>query len=284
MTATLMDGAALAARVRAGLADEVRELGRLRLATVLVGDDPASDVYMRHKHRAASEIGIDPVDHRLPADVSEEAVTRLVAELNADATIDGVLVQTPLPPRVDEISVTGAVDPLKDVDGFHPFNVGRLHRDRPALVPATAVGVMALLDEYDVPLAGARAVVVGRSDRVGKPVAHLLLQRNATVTVCHSRTRDLARETLAADVLVVAVGVPGIVRADMVKEGAAVVDVGITRTEAGLVGDVDAAARERARFMTPVPGGVGPMTIAMALQNTVQAARLRRGAAEIAPG
>ena len=279
MTATPMDGRALASRVRAEVAEEVRELGALRLATVLVGDDPASDVYIRHKHTAASEVGIEPIDHRLPANASEKDVTALVGELNADPTIDGLLVQTPLPPQMDEIRVTGAVDSLKDVDGFHPQNVGWLHRDRPTLVPATALGVMALLDEYDVPLTGARAVVVGRSDRVGKPVAHLLLQRNATVTICHSRTRELARETLAADVLVVAAGVPGIVRADMVKQGAAVVDVGITRTPGGLVGDVDEAARERAAFLTPVPGGVGPMTVAMLLGNTVLAARLRRRAA-----
>ena len=279
-----MDGMALASRVRAEVAEEVRELGALRLATVLVGDDPASDVYIRRKHEAAGQIGIEPVDHRVPAEASEEDVTALVAELNADASIDGVLVQTPLPPHMDEIRVTGSVEPLKDVDGFHAENVGLLHRDRPKLVPATALGVMALLDEYDVPLTGARAVVVGRSDRVGKPVAHLLLQRNATVTICHSRTRELARETLAADVLVVAAGVPRMIAPEMVKEGAAVVDVGISRTPDGLVGDVDADARERAALLTPVPGGVGPMTVAMLLRNTVLAARLRRVAAPAAPG
>jgi methylenetetrahydrofolate dehydrogenase (NADP+) / methenyltetrahydrofolate cyclohydrolase len=173
--------------------------------------------------------------------------------------------------------VIRALDPVKDVDGFHPLNAGKLYLGRPTLVPATPLGVMALLDEHRVPLEGARAVVVGRSDIVGKPVAHLLIQANATVTICHSRTRELERHTLEADVLVVAVGQPEMVTADMVKQGAAVVDVGINRTENGLVGDVDSAAAERAAFLTPVPGGVGPMTIAMLLRNTVRAARYRRG-------
>jgi methylenetetrahydrofolate dehydrogenase (NADP+)/methenyltetrahydrofolate cyclohydrolase len=269
-----MDGKALAARVRARVAEDVRALGDLGLATVLVGDDPASDVYIRLKHEAAVEAGIRPVDRRLPADTTEEALLQLIAELNADASIHAVLVQTPLPEQIDEVRVTDAVLPEKDVDGFHPLNAGRLYRGRPAIVPATAVGVMALFDEYEVELEGARAAIVGRSDRVGKPLIHLLLQRNATVTVCHSRTRDLARETLAADVLVVAVGVPGIVTAEMVKPGAAVVDVGVNRTEAGLVGDVDAAVGEVAGFLAPVPGGVGPMTIACLLENAVRCARL----------
>jgi methylenetetrahydrofolate dehydrogenase (NADP+) / methenyltetrahydrofolate cyclohydrolase len=275
-----MDGSALAARVRAAVADEVRKLGALRLATVLVGEDAASDVYVRGKHRAAREVGIEPVDHRLPAEVSEPELLALVEELNADGSIHGVLVQTPLPGHMDEILVTGAVDAAKDVDGFNAVNVGRLWRGRPALVPATALGVMELLREYEVAIEGARAVVVGRSDRVGKPLAQLLLLQNATVTICHSRTRELARETSAADVLVVAIGRVGAVTADMVKDGAAVVDVGITRTDAGLAGDVDPGVAERAGLLSPVPGGVGPMTIAMLLRNTVLAARYQRAGLE----
>ena len=272
-----MDGKALAARIRSELADEVRELGELGLATVLVGDDPASEVYIRLKHDAAEAAGIRAVDRRLPAETSEEEVLELIAALNEDDTVDGILVQTPLPAHMDEITVTDAVAAAKDVDGFNPLNTGRLYRGRPALVPATAAGVMRLLDEYELPLAGRHAVVVGRSDRVGKPLALLLLHRDATVTLCHSRTAELAEQTRAADVLAVAVGREGLVSADMVKNGAVVVDVGMNRGASGLVGDVDPAAAERASYITPVPGGVGPMTIAMVLQNTVRAARARRG-------
>jgi methylenetetrahydrofolate dehydrogenase (NADP+)/methenyltetrahydrofolate cyclohydrolase len=272
-----MDGRALAARVRAEVAAEVRELGEIVLATVLVGDDPASALYIASKHKAAEEVGIRPVDHRLPAEVSEDEVVALVAKLSRDDRVDGVLPQLPLPAHVDEARVIGTVDPVKDVDGFHPWNAGRLYLGRPTLVPATPLGIMALLDEYEVPLTGAEAVVVGRSQIVGKPVAHLLLQEHATVTLCHSRTRDLAAHTSRADVLVVAAGTAGVVRADMVKEGAAVIDVGQNKTGSGLVGDVEPGAAERARLITPVPGGVGPMTIAMLLRNTVRAARYRRG-------
>ncbi len=272
-----MDGRALAAQVRARVRDEAAQLGDVALATVLVGDDPASEVYIRLKHAAAEEVGIRPIDHRLSAEVSEAEVWSLLADLNSDEAVDGVLVQTPLPPQLDEVATTGRVTPSKDVDGFHEQNAGALYRGRPTLVPATALGVMALLEEYRIALAGARAVVVGRSDRVGKPVAHLLLQANATVTICHSQTADLRRETRAADVLVVAAGRPGMVTADMVADGVAVVDVGINRTEAGIAGDVAPGVAERAAFLTPVPGGVGPMTIAMLLSNTVTAARLRRG-------
>lgn len=272
-----MDGKALAARVRAQVADEVRELGELGLATVLVGEDPASETYIRLKHEAAKEVGIRPVDRRLPVETSQEELLEVVEALNADDEIDGILVQTPLPPQIDEITATDAVAAAKDVDGFHPLNAGRLYRGRPTLVPATAAGIMALLDEYEIPLDGARAVVLGRSDRVGKPVALLLLHRHATVAICHSHTDDLARYTLDADVLVVAIGSAGLVTADMVKQGATVIDVGMNATDAGLVGDTDPGVAERAAFLTPVPGGVGPMTIAMLLQNTVRAARLRRG-------
>jgi methylenetetrahydrofolate dehydrogenase (NADP+) / methenyltetrahydrofolate cyclohydrolase len=272
-----MDGRALAARVRAEVAEDARGHGEIVLATVLVGDDPASDLYIRSKHAAAEEVGIRPLDHRLPADVAEEEVIELVSELSEDDGVDGILPQLPLPAHIDEAKVIRAVDPVKDVDGFHPFNAGQLYLGRPTLVPATPLGIIALLEEYGVPLKGADAVVVGRSDIVGKPVTHLLLQSNATVTMCHSRTRDLGEHTLRADVLVVATGSAGLVRAEMVKEGAAVIDVGQNKTENGLVGDVEEAAAERAGLITPVPGGVGPMTIAMLLRNTVRAARYRAG-------
>jgi len=275
--ATVMDGRALAERIRAEVKEEAAELGELGLATVLVGDDPASDIYIRRKHEAAQEVGIVSTDIRLPADTGEEELLERVAELNGDDEVDGILVQLPLPEHIDEARVIRAVDAVKDVDGFHPFNAGQLYLGRPTLVSATPIGIMTLLAEYDIPLNGARAVVVGRSDIVGKPVAHLLLQQNATVTICHSRTADLARETLDADVLVVAAGQPALVTVDMVKTGSTVVDVGMNRTAAGLVGDVDPGAMEIAAFMTPVPGGVGPMTIASLLRNTVRAARFRRG-------
>jgi len=272
-----MDGRALAERVRADVAEDVRRLGGLGLATVLVGDDPASHLYIGMKQKAAEEAGIRPLDHRLPADTPEEELLALVARLNEDGDVDGILVQLPLPEHVDEALVLRTVEPVKDVDGLHPVSAGQLLLGRPTLVPATPLGIMALLDEYEVALARKRAVVVGRSNIVGKPVSQLLLQRNATVTVCHSRTEELERHTLDADVLVAAAGSPGLVGADMVKVGAAVVDVGQNPTDAGLVGDVDPGAAERAAFITPVPGGVGPMTIAMLLLNTVRAAHFRRG-------
>jgi methylenetetrahydrofolate dehydrogenase (NADP+)/methenyltetrahydrofolate cyclohydrolase len=272
-----MDGAALAARLREQIKEEVEELGHVGLATVLVGDDPASDVYIRLKHKAADAAGIEAVDHRLPVSTSEDELVELVDELNEDDSIDGILVQTPLPDHVDEARLMRAIDPMKDVDGLHPFSAGQLYLGRQTLVPATPLGVMHLLDEYRIPLAGARAVVVGRSPLVGKPMALLLLQANATVTICHSRTVDLARHTLDADLLVAAVGLPEVITSDMVKQGATVVDVGITRTEAGLVGDVDADVAEIAAYLTPVPGGVGPMTIAALLENAVRAARYRSG-------
>ena len=276
MAATLMKGGPLAERIRAEVADEVRELGQVGLATLQVGEDEASTVYLRLKHAAAAEVEIVSVDRKLPHAISEDELLGLVAELNGDDAIDGVLVQLPLPDHIDEARVIAAVDPVKDVDGFHPLNAGQLYLGHAAHVPATPLGVMALLAEYRIPLDGARAVVVGRSNIVGKPVAHLLLQANATVTICHSHTDDLERQTLDADVLVVAAGTPEVVTADMVKSGSAVVDVGINRVEGGLVGDVDPDAAQRAAFITPVPGGVGPMTIAMLLRNTVRAARYRR--------
>src|ERR671933_568279 len=272
-----MDGAALAARIRSEVAEEVRDLGELKLVTVQVGEDPASTIYLRLKHKAAQEVGIVTDDRKLPDETTEDELLALVAALNSDDAVHGILVQLPLPPQIDEARVIRAVDPVKDVDGFHPFNAGELYLGRPTLVPATPLGIMALLAEHRVPLEGAEAVVIGRSDIVGKPIAHLLLQANASVTICHSRTRELARYTLEADVLVVAVGSPEVVTADMVKQGSTVVDVGINRTDTGVVGDVAPDAAELAGFLTPVPRGVGPMTNPMLLRNTVKAARYRRG-------
>ena len=273
-----MDGAALAARIRREVKAEAAELGPLGLATVLVGDDAASQIYIGKKHEAAREAGIEPHDHHLPADTSEADLLTLVAALNADEAVDGILVQLPLPAHVDESRVLRSVAPIKDVDGFHPASAGQLYLDEPTFVPATPLGIMALLEEYGVPLEGAHAVVIGRSTIVGKPVALLLLRANATVTICHSRTTDLARHVAEADVLVAAVGKAGVVSAEMVKPGSVVIDVGMNRTEAGLRGDVDPDAAERARLITPVPGGVGPMTIAMLLRNTLKAAQYRTGA------
>ena len=272
-----LDGKALAARVLAEVAAEVAELGDLGLATILVGDDPASEIYIRLKHKAAGEVGIRPIDRRLPADSTQEDVIAAVEELNEDDSVDGLLVQLPLPGGLDETRVIEAIEAVKDVDGIHPLNAGLLYLGRPTLVGATPLGILALLDEHDIPLEGVDAVVIGRSDIVGKPVAHLLLQRNATVTICHSRTQGLADIARRADVLVVAVGRDRMVKPDWVKPGATVVDVGMNRSDEGLFGDVDPAALEVAGAMTPVPGGVGPMTIAMLLRNTVHAARFRRG-------
>lgn len=273
-----MDGAALASRLREEIKDDVAELGHVGLATVLVGDDPASDIYIRHKHRASEAAGIEAFDKRLPATTPEEELLEVVEELNDDDSVDGILVQTPLPGQIDEGRIMLAIDPIKDVDGMHPFNAGQLFLGRQTLVPATPLGIMELLNEYRIQIAGARAVVVGRSPLVGKPMAMLLLRANATVTICHSRTDDLARQTLDADLLVAAVGQPGVITADMVKQGATVVDVGITRTGEGLLGDVEKDVSEVAAFLTPVPGGVGPMTIAALLRNAVRAARYRSGA------
>ncbi|MFL6030448.1 MAG: bifunctional 5,10-methylenetetrahydrofolate dehydrogenase/5,10-methenyltetrahydrofolate cyclohydrolase [Gaiellaceae bacterium] len=273
-----MDGRALAARIREELQADVAEFGDVRLATVLVGDDPASQIYIRLKHKHADEVGIQALDKRLPQETSEEELLELVRELNEDDSVDGILVQTPLPPQIDEARVMRALDPMKDVDGLHPFNAGQLFLGFETLVGATPIGVMRLLGEYKIPIAGARAVVVGRSVIVGRPLALLLLHANATVTICHSRTDDLARHTLDADILVAAVGYLGLITADMVKTGAAVIDVGMNRTEEGLFGDVDPGVADVAGFLTPVPGGVGPMTIACMLENALKAARYRKGA------
>ena len=280
-----MDGKALGARVREEVAAAVAEIGHVGLATVLVGDDPASHIYIDLKQKAAVQAGMEARDLKLPADTSEEELLATIAALNADDGIDGLLVQLPLPDHIDENRAIEAIAPGKDVDGIHPINAGRLYLGRPTLVPGTPLGIMRMLDEYEIPLEGARAVVVGRSAIVGKPMAHLLLRRNATVTICHSRTQDLARHTLDADVLVAAVGRTHLISADMVKAGAAVIDVGMNRDESSrkVLGDVDPSAMEQAAYMTPVPGGVGPMTIAMVLQNAVTAARLRRAVPVAAP-
>src|SRR5581483_5655807 len=277
MPAQLIDGRALAAKVREEVAAEVEELGRVGLATVLAGDDPASHVYINLKQRHAREAGIEARDLKLPAETTEAELLATIEELNADDAVDGLLVQLPLPGHLDEARVMEAIDPAKDIDGIHPFNAGSLYLGRPRLVPGTPLGIMRMLAEYDIELEGARAVVLGRSAIVGKPMAHLLLQASATVTICHSRTQDLERHTLDADVLVAAVGQLHLVGADMVKAGATVIDVGMNRTEDGLFGDVDPGAMDVAAYITPVPGGVGPMTIAMVLKNTATAARVRRG-------
>jgi len=281
VAARIIDGKAVAASVRERVAAEVSQFegehGRAPvLATVIVGDDPASAVYVRNKHKACEEAGMGSVHHGLPADTSESELLELVGELGLDREVDGILVQLPVPDHIDPDRVVAAIDPGKDVDGLTPVNAGLLAHGMPGLVPCTPSGVMELLRHEGVELEGAEAVVVGRSKLVGVPVARLLLGANATVTVCHSRTRDLAGACARADVLVAAVGVPRLLGGAAVKRGAVVIDVGVNRTEDGLVGDVDfEAAAERAAAITPVPGGVGPMTIAMLLVNTVAAARAR---------
>jgi len=283
MPATVLDGKALAARIRGDLKLETEKLAAEGiapgLAVVLVGDDPASQIYVRNKTTACAQAGIQTFDHRLPATTSTGELLGLVSELNTDARVDGILIQLPLPSGIDARRVLFAVDPRKDVDGIHPENVGRLLMGEPRFVACTPFGVMKLIEEAHLALPGAQAVVVGRSNMVGKPMAALLLNANATVTVCHSKTRDLAAAVGRADLLVAAVGRPEMIRGEWIKTGAVVIDVGINRTAEGkLLGDVQyAPAAERAAAITPVPGGVGPMTIAMLLANTVTAARLRAG-------
>jgi len=250
-----------------------------RLEVVRVGDDPASVAYVRLKARRARELGIQSRVHALPEDTSEEALLSLLQELNADPEVDGILVQLPLPPGIGVARVLEAIAPEKDVDGFHPLNVGRLWSQGPGagLVPCTPAGVMRLLAHYEIPVAGRRAVVVGRSNIVGKPMAAMLLHADATVSLAHSKTQDLSALTREAELLVSAVGRPGYLKPEMVRPGAVVVDVGITRVGGRLLGDADPAVAEVASALTPVPGGVGPMTVAMLMQNTVEAAERRRG-------
>jgi len=285
MAARIIDGKALAAELRAALKPAVAALAargaRPGLAAIVVGDEAASRVYVRNKIRACEETGVRSESHELPAQASEQAILERVAALNADARVHGILVQLPLPRGVNAERVLAAVSPTKDVDGFHADNLGLLLRGRPRFVPCTPAGVVRLLEHAGVPLAGRRAVVIGRSSVVGKPLALLLLQKDATVTICHSKTLHLAALAREADVLVAAAGVPRLVGAEMVKPGACVVDVGIHRGEDGkLVGDVDAAAvAPVAGWLTPVPGGVGPMTVAMLVANTVRATELALGQA-----
>ena len=281
MTATVIDGREAAARVRADVAREVAELVRQSgrppgLATILVGDDPASEVYVRNKRKVSGEVVI--VDHHrhLGADATQDEVAGTIAECNDDPDVSGILLQLPVPEGLDGAALTGLIAPEKDVDGLTPVSVGRLVKGMPGLRPCTPVGIIELLDIHGVALEGAEAVVVGRSDLVGKPIAALLLQRNATGTPGHSRTRELAAVCARADILVAAIGRPRMIGPGYVKPGAVVIDVGINRTDDGLVGDVEfEPVAERASLITPVPGGVGPMTPAMLLRNTVQAARMQ---------
>lgn len=277
--ARILDGKAIAAAVRSDVAADSEEargqLGRKpALATVLVGEDPASEVYVANKHRACEEAGIESVHRAIPADIDQEELEGLVTELNDDPTVDGILVQLPLPDGLDSAPVIGSIDPSKDVDGLTPVNQGLLASGSPGLVPCTPAGVIEILDRSDIPIAGKEAVIVGRSNLVGRPLISLFLGRDATVTDCHSRTIDLPGVCRRADILVAAVGSPGLIGRDYVREGATVIDVGINRTEDGLTGDVEFdEVSEVAGAITPVPGGVGPMTIAMLLVNTVKAAR-----------
>lgn len=283
MSADIIDGKQVAADIRAEVKRDVARMKEEQgltpgLAVVLVGEDPASQVYVRNKENACEEVGFNSFKHVLPADTSEADLLSLVGELNSRGDVHGILVQLPLPKHIDSNKVLYAIDPDKDVDGFHPVNVGRLVIGETVFPPCTPAGILELLKRSGTELAGANAVIVGRSNIVGKPVALLLLGENCTVTICHSKTKDLRAVTSAADILVAAVGIPKMITGDMVGEGATVIDVGVNRTDEGLVGDVDfEAAREKARAITPVPGGVGPMTISMLMRNTLRAAELTLG-------
>ena len=282
MSARLIDGKAFAAalreRVAKGAADVVAKAGRMPgLAVVLVGDDAASSVYVKSKGKATLAAGMKSVEHHLPADTKEADLVALVDRLNADPAIDGILVQLPLPPQIDERAITTRIDPDKDVDGFHPVNAGRLATGLAGFVPCTPLGCLMLLRDVRGDLAGLEAVVIGRSNIVGKPMAQLLLGESCTVTVAHSKTRDLPEVVRRADIVVAAVGRAAFVKRDWIKPGATLIDVGINRTAAGLVGDIDPACAETAGAMTPVPGGVGPMTIAVLLRNTLVSACRREG-------
>ena len=273
----LIDGKKVSGQIRNRLAEEVQELKKKTgktpgLATVLVGDDPASAVYVRNKNKICGELGFQSFEQKLSADTSEEKLLQLVSELNSNQDIHGILVQLPLPDQIDSEKILQAIDPRKDVDGFHPINVGKLVVGNALLTPCTPTGIIALLDHYDIEISGKHAVIIGRSNIVGKPVSMLLLQRNATITICHSRTQNLEEVTRSADILVAAVGRANFVTEEMVSEGTVVIDVGINRVDGKLTGDVDfEAVSKKASHITPVPGGVGPMTIALLMENTLKA-------------
>jgi methylenetetrahydrofolate dehydrogenase (NADP+)/methenyltetrahydrofolate cyclohydrolase len=281
MTAQILDGKATAGQIKQELAARVAALAergvRPGLGTVLVGDDPGSRAYVNGKHRDCAEVGIASIRRDLPADASQQQVEAVVAELNADPACTGYLVQLPLPGGIDANRILGLIDPAKDADGLHPLNLGRLVLGQPGPLPCTPRGIVELLRRYAVPIAGADVTVIGRGLTVGRALGLLLTRRseNATVTLCHTGTKDLAAHTRAADIVVVAAGRPGLLTADMIRPGAAVLDVGITRTESGLVGDVAPGVRETAGYLAPMPGGVGPMTRAMLLANVIDAAEAR---------
>ena len=279
--ATIIDGKALAAKVKSQLAGGAQALPRKPgLAVILVGSDPASRVYVTNKEKDCAECGFASFEFKMPDDTREEDLLTKIREFNDDPAVDGILVQMPLPKHLDEEKVINAISPEKDVDGFHPYNVGRMVIGEPIFLPCTPAGVMEMLKEYDIPVRGKHCVVLGRSNIVGKPMATLLLQQDGTVTVCHSRTENLAQYTRQADILIAAVGRVGLVTADMVKSGAVVIDVAMNRNKAGkLCGDVDfSAVAEKASYITPVPGGVGPMTRAILMKNILTAARRHQGA------
>ena len=277
--AMIIDGKTIAAGIREEVRVEVDRLKREKgitpaLAVILVGDNPASRVYVKNKGKASSEAGILSIEHILPQDAKEKEILSLISRLNNDPSVHGILVQLPLPAHIDEHSIVEAVSPQKDVDGFHPYNIGRLVTGRPTFEPCTPKGIMKLLDATGVPLSGKEAIVIGRSNIVGKPLAFMLLKRDSTVTICHSKTENLPEKIHSSDIVIAAIGKAGFVKGEWIKQGAVVIDVGINRTDKGLVGDVEfREAGKRASYITPVPGGVGPMTIAMLLSNTVEAVK-----------
>ena len=276
--AEIIDGKELAKHIREELKEEVKELKNAeihpKLAVIMVGDDPASKVYVRNKSKACEDVGIEYEEHLLSTKTTREELLELIEKLNNDETVHGILVQSPLPEGLDANEAFRTISPKKDVDGFHPINVGKLSLNQDCFVSCTPYGIIKMLDNYNIPIEGAHAVIIGRSNIVGKPLAKSLLNKNATVTVCHSKTKNLKEITKQADILIAAIGKPKFVTADMVKEGATVIDVGINRTEEGLKGDTDfETIKEKAAYITPVPGGVGPMTIAMLMHNVVKAAK-----------
>ena len=277
--AMIIDGKTIAAGIREEVRVEVDRLKREKgitpaLAVILVGDNPASRVYVKNKGKASSEAGIRSIEHILPQDAKEKEILSLISRLNNDPSVHGILVQLPLPAHIDEHSIVEAVSPQKDVDGFHPYNIGRLVTGRPTFEPCTPKGIMKLLDATGVPLSGKEAIVIGRSNIVGKPLALMLLKRDSTVTICHSKTENLPEKIHSSDIVIAAIGKAGFVKGEWIKQGAVVIDVGINRTDKGLVGDVEfREAGKRASYITPVPGGVGPITIAMLLSNTVEAVK-----------